>query len=165
MLSLAEANPKANVMGLEVRDTTVDYINSIIAGEKIQNAHAMWYSVANGLPFIASESIESVFYFFPDPWVKTRHSKRRAFTSELLQEIVRILQPSGSLFLATDVPEVDAYQQKLLARTGLFSIEEINGQENWFPFATDHEAFCIRKGIPYKRLNCRMMKSSRTNKL
>ena len=50
-------------------------------------------------------SLQAVHVYFPDPWWKTRHKKRRVFTGELVREIERTLVPGGELSVASDVEE------------------------------------------------------------
>jgi tRNA (guanine-N7-)-methyltransferase len=139
-------------LGLEVRKTAIEWIQTVLSGEGIHNAAAIWYSVANGLPFLENNSIEEIYYFFPDPWIKKRHHKRRAFTAELLQEFHRIIKPEGTLYLMTDVPEVDEYQLALLAETRLFDVTHIHTDDDWhLQIRTDQEMFSQRKNIPYVR--------------
>ncbi len=154
LLEYALNHPAENILGLEVRKPAVEWITRVIAGEGIGNAAAIWYSVANGLGFLQSNSLRAVTYFFPDPWFKKRHAKRRAFTLALVQEIWRVLEQGGGLYLMTDVPTVDEYQREILQQHGGFSIEEIAGDDQWFCEQTDHERFCRSKGIPYVRLRC-----------
>jgi len=154
LIEYALAHPHENILGIEVRRPAVEWLCSIINAEQIGNAAVLWYSVANGLPFIESESLHAVTYFFPDPWFKKRHAKRRAFTPELVNEIWRTLRTRGALYLMTDVPMVDQYQRQVLAEHGGFCIEEITDESAWFAERTDQERFCIAKGIPYVRLRC-----------
>ncbi len=149
LLQYALANPTHNVLGLEVRETLVNWINSVIHGERLANARAVWYSVANGLSWIPTASIHTVTYLFADPWPKKRHHKRRAFTAELLTELDRILTPDGTIYLATDRHDVEAHQAEVISHHGTFLLEHIDPTSWPFPFATDQQRFCERKGIAY----------------
>ncbi len=149
LLEYALNNPNENILGIELRKHASDWLQTIITGEKIQNAAVLWYSIVNGLSFIASESIESVFYFFPDPWVKKRHLKRRAFTVKFLEEIHRVLRTGGILYLMTDVSEVHEYQLETLDEYGGFDFKTSVG--SWSLPKTDQEKFCLLKNIPYVR--------------
>ncbi len=54
---------------------------------------------------VADGTVRTVHVYFPDPWWKKRHKKRRVFTAALVADIVRILEEEGSLEVATDVEE------------------------------------------------------------
>jgi tRNA (guanine-N7-)-methyltransferase len=55
--------------------------------------------------WIAHESVSAVHVYFPDPWWKRRHKKRRVFTEAFVDHVARVLQPSGELHVASDVHE------------------------------------------------------------
>jgi tRNA (guanine-N7-)-methyltransferase len=149
LLRYALAHPEEYVLGLEVRETLVNWINGVINGERISNARALWYSVANGLDWIPDASIHTVAYLFPDPWPKKRHHKRRAFTAPFLDQLARVLTPEGALYLATDRPDVDEYQTGVIMQHGVFRLERLDLATWPFAFATDQQLFCERKDIPY----------------
>lgn len=150
LLEYAMLHPETNVFGLEVRKQAVDWIAEIITGESIKNAAVMWYNSSNRLPFIQSESLHSAFYFFPDPWHKQKHRKRRAFNLTLLQELHRTMRPDATLYLMTDVQEVDNYQQEIISLHEGFEFRYASDDE-WSLPRTDHENFSLKKGIPYIR--------------
>lgn len=159
LLETALASPDKNILGLEVREYAVNWIQSVVHGERslghLGNAYALWYSVPNGLGFIASGSIEKIFYFFPDPWFKKRHQFKRAFTPQFLDECARVLRSDGTLYLMTDVPEVDIAQREIIHEHGVFTVQECNDDTAWGLTArTDQEIFSLRKNIPYIRLHC-----------
>lgn len=134
---------------MEIRSPWVDWLRKVIVGEQIGNVSAMWYSVANGFPFIVSESLEYATYLFADPWPKKRHHKRRAFTPALVNELYRILKPGATLYMATDVDYVMANQLDVLRQDGRFKVS-LAEESKWpFDFPTDHQEFCDRKGIEY----------------
>lgn len=150
LLSHALTFPQVNILGIEVRSVLIDWIQGVIAGEQIPNAYALWYSAVNGLPWIPDGTVQYITYLFADPWPKKRHHKRRLFSAELLNEIDRILAPGGCLYLATDVPEVAEHQRATIADHGRFVVHDVSEAYPWpFPFTTDQQAFCDRKGIPY----------------
>jgi tRNA (guanine-N7-)-methyltransferase len=153
LLKYALENPGENVLGVEIRRPLVRWINSVIKGEHIGNAHTIWYSVVNGLDFIESGSVGRIFYLFPDPWPKKKHIKRRAFSADFLDDCKRILRPGGKLYLATDVPEVDEYHREALDCHGGFDYIRA-GEDEWTLPVTDKENFCLEKKIPVRRLIC-----------
>ncbi len=148
--------PNKNILGLEVRDWCCNWLDNYIDGENINNCRALHYSVVNGLQFIENDSIEEVHYLFPDPWVKKKHTKRRAFNQKFLSEIYRVLKPNGRLFLATDLLEVDKYHQEELSQFHKMEWKRVESPEEWNRPATNKELFCLRENIPtYKLIACK----------
>jgi tRNA (guanine-N7-)-methyltransferase len=64
---------------------------------------------------VPESSVKAVHVYFPDPWWKKRHKKRRVFNEGLVAAIVRGLEPSGELHVATDVEEYFGVIQTLIA--------------------------------------------------
>ncbi len=52
---------------------------------------------------VPAASVQAVHVYFPDPWWKKRHHKRRVFTAEFVASVARVLRPGGRLLAATDV--------------------------------------------------------------
>lgn len=139
--------PDKNVLGLEVRAWCCDWLRTYIKNENINNCYALHYSVANGLQFLDENSIEEIYYLFPDPWVKKKHLRRRAFNQKFLKEIYRVLKTDGKLFLATDLLEVDCYHKEELTHFEKMNWKAIETQDEWDRPATNKELFCLRENI------------------
>ncbi|GAB5466556.1 MAG: tRNA (guanosine(46)-N7)-methyltransferase TrmB [Candidatus Kapaibacteriales bacterium] len=156
LLDFADENRSKNVLGLEVRREPVDYIKTVIAGENLGNCTAIRYSLANGLPFINSESVEDIFYFFPDPWYKTRQQKRRVFSNSFLDECYRVLKKDAKLYIQTDVEELHKYHiETLEAWEGRFSDIKISFKSKdgqWELHETDQEKIALRADFEIHRI-------------
>ena len=63
---------------------------------------------------IPEASVREVHVYFPDPWWKKRHKKRRVFNEALVASILRILEPDGELHVATDVEEYHGVIRELV---------------------------------------------------
>ena len=65
---------------------------------------------------LPESSVQAVHIFFPDPWWKNRHRKRRLFTAEFVEACVRILKPGGNFNVVSDVAEYFAVITQLLGQ-------------------------------------------------
>lgn len=152
LLDMSEQHPDKNIFGIELREKLALWLAALIKSEDIPNCSAVWYSIMNGLKFIEDKSVEKVFYLFPDPWPKRKHNKRRAFNPDTLLEYNRILKPDGSLYLATDVPEINDYHKHILEQSGKFDFRPPDKNLKWdFPL-TNKEKFCNKMNIPTYKL-------------
>lgn len=75
--------------------------------------------------FVADERISVFHWYFPDPWPKARHNKRRTFQEPFLRgELYRVLTPGGKIRVATDHLDYWAWMQEHAAKvTDLYDIE------------------------------------------
>lgn len=73
---------------------------------------------------VANESISEVHIYFPDPWPKARHEKRRLFTSKFLELLSQVLVPDGKVLLVTDDENYAVAAQDLIRQSNLFIAEE-----------------------------------------
>jgi tRNA (guanine-N7-)-methyltransferase len=102
MLEYCQKNPQINFIGLDHRFKRSYGLATKLAKLEHKNFR---YLRARGerLQFMFAENeIQSVFYFFPDPWPKTRHHKKRLFQKPFLDACHKVLKPGGILFVKTD---------------------------------------------------------------
>jgi tRNA (guanine-N7-)-methyltransferase len=154
IIESALINPHKNFLGFEIRKKAVEWINNVIALENIPNARAFWFSVVNGFPFIRTGSIQNIYYFFPDPWVKKRHNKRRMMSFNLLKEFYRMLMHNGMVYLMTDVEEIDVCNVLNLEEFGKFSYCYVEEKDWEMNVKSNQEEFCLRKNLSVIRMVC-----------
>jgi len=108
-------NPDKNYFGIEVHRPGVGHLLMRMDELELTNirvaAHDAVIIIAERL---AAASVDGVQIFFPDPWPKKRHHKRRLIQTTFLDLLTRIIKPTGSLHLATDWAP---YAQQMLAVT------------------------------------------------
>lgn len=100
------AHPERNYLGIEIdfkegRRTAArlkkrDAANARVLGGDVRDAFRR---------LIRPQSVDVVHVYFPDPWWKPKHRKRRVFTTEFVDQVVEVLKPGGVLSSATDVAE------------------------------------------------------------
>ena len=103
LLAAAQSDPHRDYLGLEVHRPGVGrlLLNADKAG--ISNLRVFHHDAVEVLNNeIADASIDEVRLYFPDPWHKARHNKRRIVQPEFVALIARKLKPGGMFHLATD---------------------------------------------------------------
>lgn len=115
LVAAATGRPSHNFMGLEIDRALSFYIASRLAKRRLANAKI---ACVDAKVFvcdrIASGSLDALHVYFPDPWWKKRHHKRRLWTPEFADQCVRILRTGGRLHIATDVEEYFETMRALL---------------------------------------------------
>jgi tRNA (guanine-N7-)-methyltransferase len=115
LVNAARANPGRNFLGVEISRKYARLAAERLAKQGITNAR-LWASDARDvLRKVPDRSLRAVHVYFPDPWWKQRHKKRRVFTDALVAEIERTLQPGGELHVASDVEEYFGLIRELIA--------------------------------------------------
>ncbi len=103
LLSMAQAQPDRDFIGIEVHRPGVGHLLRHIAAHQLTNVRVV---NADAVPFIthrlAPASVERINLFFPDPWPKKRHHKRRLIQPPFVALLADRLKPGGVLHLATD---------------------------------------------------------------
>lgn len=117
LLTASQAHPETNYLGIEIDRAYQLYTATRLAKRQIPNVRL---ACADARMFlhdrVPDQSVQALHVYFPDPWWKKRHRKRRLFTAEFAEECVRVLKLGGRLQLATDVEEYFAEIQALLGR-------------------------------------------------
>jgi tRNA (guanine-N7-)-methyltransferase len=112
---LALDNPAINFLGIEVYDAGVGSLMQRAEKNALNNLKIIQHDAVSVVrEGLASNQLAGVHIFFPDPWPKKRHHKRRLLQAEFVALIVSRLGPGGYLHVATDWPEYAAQVLGLL---------------------------------------------------
>ncbi len=88
--TIAQANPDTDYLALEVHTPGVGNLLKLIEQENLENIRIMQHDAVEVLrDMIADASLDGVHIFFPDPWHKARHNKRRLIQSPFIAQLVR----------------------------------------------------------------------------
>lgn len=114
--SAAEAHPERNFLGIEMAKRYAHFSAGRIAKKDLSNAVIIAGDAQRVFAEILQpESVADVHVYFPDPWWKARHKKRRVLNETFVKDIQRVLEPGGRFHFWTDVQEYFESACELLA--------------------------------------------------
>lgn len=118
-IEMAAADPSIAIVGVDVH--TPGIANALIAIEDrdLTNLRVFHGDVFELIPRLQHGSVHGIRVFFPDPWPKPRHRRRRLITSERLSNLTGLLEPEGWVHLATDSQEYADQMQRVCDQHGL----------------------------------------------
>ncbi len=103
LVQMAAAEPDKDFIGIEVHRPGVGRILADMAAQGVDNLRVYGEDAVEVLEqCIADNSLDRVQIYFPDPWHKKKHHKRRLVQPEFVQRLRHKLKPGGVLHLATD---------------------------------------------------------------
>ena len=110
---MAQASPELNFIGIEVHRPGVGHILRLIEDSDCENLRVSNQDAIDVLQHqVPDHSLDRVQLFFPDPWHKRKHNKRRIVQDKFIQQLAKKLKPGGIFHLATDWKD---YAQHMLA--------------------------------------------------
>lgn len=103
LAEMAEHAPDRNWLGIEVHRPGVGHLLLEIERRGLSNLRVMRHDAVEVLRAgIEPGTLDAVQLFFPDPWPKKRHHKRRILSPELVELLARVIRPGGIFHAATD---------------------------------------------------------------
>ncbi len=133
---IAQDNPERNYLGIEVHRAGVGRLLGEIEKRNLTNLRIIEHDALEVLErMIPDESVAAFHIFFPDPWPKKRHHKRRLLLRPRTDLMARKLAPGGYLYMATDwEPYGEEAYLELTATPGLESAHEgFAPRQSWRP--------------------------------
>jgi len=101
--SIALAHPENDYLALEVHTPGVGNLLKLIDAHQIANIRIIQHDAVEVLrDMIGADTLDGVHVFFPDPWHKARHNKRRLIQAPFIAQLVQKLKPGGYIHVATD---------------------------------------------------------------
>ena len=101
--AIAAAKPEVDFIGVEVHVSGVGALLKEIGERHLGNIRIVQHDAVEVLEhMVAPASLAGVHVFFPDPWHKLKHNKRRLIQPEFVRRLVTRLAPGGTLHCATD---------------------------------------------------------------
>jgi len=122
LVAAAEARPETFMLGIEASPGYATYAAQKLSKSGHQNGLLL---ADNAKAFLKGQvperSLDRLHVYFPDPWPKRRHRKRRFFTAEMPEVIHRSLRRDGWLLIATDNAALAGEISRVLGSSPLFA--------------------------------------------
>ena len=117
----ATAAPGHNFVGVELSRKYAKAATERVARKQLTNVR-VWQGDARLFMArrVPTRSLRAAHVYFPDPWWKARHKKRRVFAAPLLADLSRAIEVGGELWIATDVEEYFGVMVALVATDPAF---------------------------------------------
>jgi tRNA (guanine-N7-)-methyltransferase len=118
--AMAAADPGRDYLAAEVHTPGIGNLLALVGEFGLTNVRVAHGDAMELVRRLAPESLDAIHIFFPDPWPKARHHKRRLIQPANVRLLREALRPGGTLHCATDWPEyATAMAETLAADPGL----------------------------------------------
>jgi tRNA (guanine-N7-)-methyltransferase len=126
LLGQAQAQPGDNFLGIEWARKYYRYAVDRIGRWELTNVRIIRTDATGFITHsVPDESVDCFHIYFPDPWPKKRHHKRRFLCIANIEHLIRCLKPAGQLRIATD--HTDYFEQiKMVLAERSDALEEID---------------------------------------
>ena len=116
LLSMAKQQPHLNFLGIEVHLAGIGSLVASLHDDEVNNVRiAPFDAVEVFKTCIADNTLAGIQIFFPDPWPKKRHHKRRLIQADFISMLVKKIKVGGFIHCATDWQEYAEHIQAVLA--------------------------------------------------
>lgn len=128
LLAMAQNNPQLNYIGIEVHQAGVGSLAADLHDHQVTNVRIVAHDAVEAFRTqVADNSLAGVQIFFPDPWHKKRHHKRRLIQTEFIQLLTQKIKPGGFIHCATDWQEYAEHILTVLVAESALHNSQING--------------------------------------
>ena len=127
---IAQANPDTDYLAIEVHGPGVGSLLKKIDALGLKNLRLIRHDAVEVLEHMIPErSLAGLHLFFPDPWPKKRHHKRRLVQPPFAALTARKLSPGGYFHAATDWPDYAAQIEEVFSANSFFK-KDLNGRKD-----------------------------------
>ncbi len=121
LISVSQSKPDEDFIGIEVYEPGLGHALLQIEEFGIKNTRVMKHDAVDVLSHqIADSSLDSISIFFPDPWHKKKHNKRRLINDEFSQLMAKKIKPGGIAYMATDWEDYAEQMLKVFSNNSAF---------------------------------------------
>jgi tRNA (guanine-N7-)-methyltransferase len=128
LIPMAQARPDADILAFEVYQPAIASMLAQLASNDVRNVRIVQADAVAGLRhLVPPASVDQVWMFFPDPWHKARHRKRRLLTADFVDLVASRMRAGGIWRLATDWQDYAGQFRYVLDALPAFAIEYPGG--------------------------------------
>ena len=120
LVYFANTHPEHNCLGVEVYRPGIGVLLQRLKERELANVRILNEDVATLLPRLRENVLDRVHIFFPDPWPKKRHHKRRLIQPPLVAQLARCMRQDGMLHIATDWDAYADHVSWVMAQSSAF---------------------------------------------
>jgi tRNA (guanine-N7-)-methyltransferase len=146
----AQANPSVGYIGCEPFVNGMAKALALIEATKVRNVRLHHGDALDMLEWLPGGAVIRIDLFYPDPWPKRRHWKRRFVSDEMVARFARVIAQEGTLRFATDVPDYAEWSLLRIMRSSAFewTAERAEDWRRPWPgfFGTRYETKAAREG-------------------
>jgi tRNA (guanine-N7-)-methyltransferase len=121
LLGRARAAPQRNLLGIERAPRKAQRLAARVARVGVGHLRTLHADATCVLAIVPAASVGAYHVYFPDPWPKRRHGRRRIFSPAFVHAVARTLVDGGQLYVATDVRAYMAMIQTAIRESGDFA--------------------------------------------
>lgn len=122
LLTMAKQQPELNFVGIEVHRAGIGSLVADLHDEGIKNLRVVPHDAVEVFKQqILPKTLAGVQIFFPDPWHKKRHNKRRLIQKDFIHLLAERIAPGGFLHCATDWQDYAEHMQNVLSAEPLLA--------------------------------------------
>lgn len=130
ILARAAANPAHGHIACEVYRNGLKTMVRGIEKQSLENLRLCPDDARLLLAALPDASVDLLLVLYPDPWPKFKHRKRRLIQADTLKDMARVLKPTGTLLVATDIVDY-----------ALWTLHQMYAEGSFFPIATGPAAW------------------------
>ena len=156
LFKLALQNQHWNYIGIEIREKLVTNAKLKLKDTNISN---LFFAYGNAINLIknlingvSSIKFDSISVYFPDPWFKKKHHKRRIIQDEFIYDLSKIMTNGSFIFVKSDVLELFQYiDLTILNSSSFLKVDrslELKNSFNPTELRTDRENYVVDKRLP-----------------
>ena len=143
---MAKNNPDKDYVGIEVHEPGVAELLQYIADHELKNVRIISEDAVRVFEnFVPDNAFSRIHIYFPDPWHKKRHHKRRLVNTDFVSVLIQKLTPGGFIHCATDWQHYAEQMMAVLSEAS--ALENVMGKQVY----ADNSALHLRANTKFER--------------